>query len=72
MLYPGPGLISFETSPFSLVMSQEWLLEAAHYSNITPTPRHHYTHADAIFRVLSVLHRARPGHCSSIAMSHHT
>ena len=22
---------------FSLVMSQEWLLEAAHYSNITPT-----------------------------------
>ena len=32
-----PGLV-FESSPFSLVMSQEWLLEAAHYSNITPTP----------------------------------
>ena len=31
-----PGLV-FESSPFSLVMSQEWLLEAAHYSNITPT-----------------------------------
>ena len=35
MLYPG---LIFESSPFSLVMSQEWLLEAAHYSNITPPP----------------------------------